>query len=204
MPSHRIVDSVKNHPGEALYDFLRSTGACIVNGRKGKDAFSCVASRGSLVVDYCVVPCENLNLIEEFRVVTMAESIDEMKIRGEALSVPDHSLLLWEVVMEAVETWCDVEVEQVDTPESKMRHKVPAGYLEKDIGSIEKLVGKIRRMGRDQEELDAIYIELMNVMKSGLVQVGMKNKGKGQPWFTKRLLGREGAFMKQKQSGLSV
>ena len=74
------------------------------------------------MVDYCIVPCENLNLIEEFRVVTMAENIDEMKIRGEALRLPDHSLLLWEVVMEAVETWCDVEVEPVDTPESKMRH----------------------------------------------------------------------------------
>ena len=53
-------------------------------------------------------------------------------------------------------------------------------------------------MSRDQEELNAIYIKLMNVMKSGLVQVRMKDKGKGQPWFTKRLLGREGAFTKQK------
>ena len=164
------------------------------NERKGKYASTCVTSRGSLVVDYCIVPCENLNLIEEFRVVTMAESIDEMKMRGEALRVPDHSLLLWEVVMEAVETWCDVEVEQVDTPESKMRHKVPAGYLEKDIGSIEKLVGKIRRMGRDQEELDAIYIELMNVMKSGLVQVRMKDKGKGQPLFTKKIAWQRRCF----------
>ena len=40
-------------------------------------------------------------------------------------------------------------------------------------------------MGRDQEELGAIYIELMNVMKSGMVQVRMKDTGKGQPWFTK-------------------
>ena len=54
------------------------------------------------------------------------------------------------MVNEAVETLCDVEVVQVDTPESKMRHKVPAGYLEKDIGSIEKLVGMIRRICRDQ------------------------------------------------------
>ena len=51
VPPCRIVDSVKNNQGEVLNDFLRSTGACIVNGRSGKDAFSCVASRGSLVVD---------------------------------------------------------------------------------------------------------------------------------------------------------
>ena len=49
---------------------------------------------------YCIVPCENLNMIDKFRAVTMAESIDEMKLRGEPLRVPDHSLLLWEVVME--------------------------------------------------------------------------------------------------------
>ena len=54
----------------------------------------------------------------------------------------------------------------METPESKMRFKVPEGYLEKGIGNIEELVGRIRRVGRNQEELDAIYIELMNVIKS--------------------------------------
>ena len=69
------VDPVTNHQGarEALNDLVRSTGLCIVNGTKGKDAFTCVSSRGSSVVDYCIVPCENLSMIEEFRVVTMAE-----------------------------------------------------------------------------------------------------------------------------------
>ena len=76
----------------------------------------------------------------------MTESIDEMKTRDEALRVPDHSLLLWEVVMEGVEALCDVEVEQVETPESKMRFKVPEGYLENDIGNIEELVRRIRRV----------------------------------------------------------
>ena len=131
MCHHVGLLTIKNHQGEALIDFLRSTGVCIVNGRKGKDAFTCVAGRGSSVVDYCVVPCESLNLKSSGWSQWHAESIDEMQIRGETLRVPDHSLLLWEVVMEAVETWCDVEVEQVDTPESKMRHKVPEGYLEK-------------------------------------------------------------------------
>ena len=70
------VDPGKNHQGEALNDLLRSTGLCIVNGMKGKDAFTCVSSRGSSVVDYCMVPCENLSMNEEFRVVTMAESIN--------------------------------------------------------------------------------------------------------------------------------
>ena len=51
-------------------------------------------------------------------------------------------------------------------------------------------------MDRNQEELDAIYIyiELMNVMKSGLVQVKMKDKCKGQPWFTKKIAGQRRCF----------
>ena len=72
-------------------------------------------------MDYCIVPSENLSMIEEFRVVTMVESIDEMKLRGEPLRVPDHSLLLWEVVMEDVGMWEDVESEQgVGGPDSSL------------------------------------------------------------------------------------
>ena len=43
----------------------------IVNGTKGKDAFTCVSSRGSSVVDYCIVPGESQSMIEEFKVVTI-------------------------------------------------------------------------------------------------------------------------------------
>ena len=34
----------------------------------------------------------------------------------------------------------------------------------------------------------------MNVMKSGLVQVRMKGRGKGQPWFTKKIAGQRRCF----------
>ena len=40
------MDEVKNTQGEALIDFLKDTGLVIVNGRKGRDAFTCVSSRG--------------------------------------------------------------------------------------------------------------------------------------------------------------
>jgi len=56
------VDPGKNRQEEALNDLVRSTGLCIVNGTKGKDAFTCVSSRGSSVVDYCIVPCGNQSI----------------------------------------------------------------------------------------------------------------------------------------------
>ena len=48
--------------------------------------------------------------------------------------------------MEGVEALCDVEVEHVETPENKMRFNVPEGYLENNIGNIEELVRRIRRV----------------------------------------------------------
>ena len=57
---------------------------CIVYGRKGKDAFTCVSNKGSSVVDYCVVGVEYVHIVCNFRVTTMSESIEEMKLTGEA------------------------------------------------------------------------------------------------------------------------
>ena len=97
---------------------------------------------------YCIVPCENLNMIEEFRAVTMAESINEMKLRGKPLRVPDHSLLLWEVVMEDATVREDVESEQGKEPKSKVRYKVLEGYLKEDMQThIAGLVGKYKEAG---------------------------------------------------------
>ena len=59
-------------------------------GRKGIDG---LAERGSSVVDYYIVGEENMGLIGNFKVTTMNESIEEMKLEGVAVRVPDHSLL---------------------------------------------------------------------------------------------------------------
>ena len=87
---------------------------------------------------------------------------------------------------------------QVEEPESRMRYKVPKGYLEKDRQTVQNLVERIRRMGGGQEELDTIYMEMMDVMNSGLVQVRLKGKEerKGQPWFTKKIAGQRRCFHK--------
>ena len=59
---------------------------------------------------------------------------------------------------------------------------------------MQKLVERIKRKGGGQKELDTIYMEMMDVMNSGLVQVRRKGKeeykGQGQPWFTKKIAGQ--------------
>ena len=63
------------------------------NGRKGKDAFTCVLGKGCSVMDYCMVGAEYFDLIDNFRVVMMLECIDEMQCKGEVTRVPGHLLV---------------------------------------------------------------------------------------------------------------
>ena len=44
-----------------------------MNGRKGRDAFTCVSGRGCSVVDYCIVGKKDLGMIESFKVMDMSE-----------------------------------------------------------------------------------------------------------------------------------
>ena len=54
--NRKVIDEVKNNQGEMFVDFLRSVNMGVaVNGRKGKDAFTCVSDKGCSVVDYCMV-----------------------------------------------------------------------------------------------------------------------------------------------------
>ena len=64
----------------------------------------------------------------------------------------------------------------MEAPESRMRYKVPKGYLEKDRQTVQKLVERIRRIGGGQEELGTIYMKMMDVMNLGLVQVRRKGE----------------------------
>ena len=54
------VDMVKNEQGEMLVECTKSTGLYFVNGRQGPDEFTCISSKGQTVVDYCLMPCEEV------------------------------------------------------------------------------------------------------------------------------------------------
>ena len=45
------------------------------------------------MVDYCVVGEESFDLIDNFRVLTMSECINEMHCKVVVTRVPDHSLI---------------------------------------------------------------------------------------------------------------
>ena len=59
--SGRSYVDMENGQGELLVDCMRNSGL-IVNGRQGLDQFTCISSKlkGSSVVDYCLVPEDEL------------------------------------------------------------------------------------------------------------------------------------------------
>ena len=101
--------------------------------------------------------------------------------------------------MEDARGWEDVESEQGKEPGSKVRYKVPEGYLEEDRHTVQNFLERIWRPDGGQEELDAIYTVMMNVMKGGLVQVRKEEERGcigGQPWFTKKIAEQRRCFHK--------
>ena len=93
LPSTKAIDVVTNSQGEAFVDFLRSVNMGVVNGRKGRDAFTCVSSKGCSVVEYCIVGVDNFDLTDNFKVATLSECIEEMQCSGDITRVPDHSVV---------------------------------------------------------------------------------------------------------------
>ena len=185
LPNKKVIDEVKNNQGEMFVDFLRSVNMGVVNGRKGKDTFTCVSGKGCSVVDYCIVGAESFDLIDNFRVVTMLECIDEMQCKREVIRVPDHSLVQWEVMVGSMEVKVEEEGQQV----GKMRKIVPENYLQKEVekSEIEALTSKVMQAGASQKEIDDIYEELVEVMKRGLVEVSRKKGERRQPWFSREM-----------------
>ena len=165
--------------------------------REGIVAFTCVSEKGCSVVDYCIVGCEYLDVIKNFTVTTMSESMVEMECKGAVSRVPDHSLLRWQVAVDGVD---EVKEECKSGKERKLR--APEGYLEGEVERLAKLMDRVMNAGRDQVTIGKVYEELVAVMKASL-EVKVKEGRRGQPWFTKEIAGLRKAWHRAEKEWLS-
>ena len=81
---------------------MKSCGLVFTNGQQGKDQFTCISSGGRSVVDYCLVPEDDLMPIQNFTVKTMSQCEEELCEDEEGYRIPDHSVLLWDILAEDV------------------------------------------------------------------------------------------------------
>ena len=97
-PSRCCMDLVKNSQGELLVDYMRSSGLVFVNGWQGQDQFTCISSRGRSMVDYCLVPEEELMSVRIFDVKTMSQCEEELCGDEEGCRMSSQSVLLWDIL----------------------------------------------------------------------------------------------------------
>ena len=100
VPHREVIDFQRNSYCDILIDFLISTNMCVLNGRNSlKDDYTFISSQGgSLVIDYCFVTYEDLELYDNFEVHRIRTLIQEIFEAGSVTSghLPDHSFLTWE------------------------------------------------------------------------------------------------------------
>ena len=105
-----------NSHGDSLIEFFLSSSMCI-NGRSAKDNDTCIANNGVSVVDYCLVPYEKLNIIQNVIITTPGDLLTQSncaRMVDPTRTLPDHSMLKWSILLnfendvENLYQWCQV------------------------------------------------------------------------------------------------
>ena len=170
------VDLVKNSQGELLVDCMKSCGLVFVNGRQGLDQFTCISARGRSVVDYCLVPGEELLSIQNFVVKTMSEYEEELYGCEEEYRIPDHSVLVWDILVDGVVPNASFVATEDEKTQRRKKFTVPEDYVCGQEEFIGTTLDRLERLGDSQSELDAVYVDLPERMKSGLKEVKCGDK----------------------------
>lgn len=183
VPPRNPIDEGYNHHGQALLDFLVETNTCVLNGRLGSDNFTHVSHRGRSVVDYVIVPHEQLATYSDFKVSLMSETVDTFNIKGYS-SVSDHSVLSF-----VLQTHGLTESPSNDPVTSSSKRYVlsslPSDFLQ-DSSSVDLIKSTINRIEHDLhdlEDVDSAYTDFKNLISSELdkrvkkVHTGNKPRG---------------------------
>ena len=99
-----IIDYKTNNYEHILIEFLINSNMCILNGRNTvTNDFTSVSSKGTSVVDYCIVNHEDLSMFQDFHVLRVNDMLNASGAVGRSFvptSLPDHSCLLWHISVE--------------------------------------------------------------------------------------------------------
>ena len=74
------IDTVKNAHGDTLLEFIADGKLVLLNGRvdPNNDNYTFILSRGKSVVDYFIVPQDNLRIIKSFKVDAVSDLLMDL------------------------------------------------------------------------------------------------------------------------------
>lgn len=200
-----VVDYKCNKYGELLCDFLINTNCCILNGRNYKNNdYTFVNTQGMSVVDYCLVPYEKLDSFQNFEIFHVSDMMNETKIVdkiGSSTCKPDHSLLMWNVILDRYETENRSEIPKVCNTTRIVydRCSIPDNFLNTCQEDIENLIFKLENEYTTQESVDSLYLEFVDMMRTEMhsklkhttkrIQTGVNNKKRKlkKQWWNEQL-----------------
>ena len=100
--SRLTCDNITNGPGKQFLDFFYITMIYVFYGRFGSESnnFTSTSTRGKGVVDYMVLPHDQLQFVNNFKIITMNEISSILKkYATDKCKLPDHSILYFNVRM---------------------------------------------------------------------------------------------------------
>ena len=167
-----ILEFTCNSNGDLLINFLVDCGLCMLNGRIGVNEYTHVSHRGKSVVDYVLVPYEQLLRINSFEMRLVTDIVNELNMQGNR-KVPDHSLLVWTFSLS------DTEREVIDLVDTQVRNKhvikpsynvsnMPPNFLSDadSVEAIEETILKIEHGLETEGSVSSAYesfLKLLNI-----------------------------------------
>ena len=201
-----------NIHGQSFLEFLKDAKLCVINGRvcKDNDDFTSVSSKGQAVVDYFVVPHDVLQNCLYFKVHTMRNLIDDLKLHttiSDPRHIPDHSLLSLKCYIRDMDLTCNSQSDYnvphaLRTPTNqqpdsdnlsfrKYKRNVPADFLQNEESrqNLVSLIDSILSCRNTQNEIDQVYDTFCKFYHEEMnehvgysdLKIGKKHKFKSKP-----------------------
>ena len=203
VPSRDIVDHTLNAFGEELIDFMIKSNCCMLNGRNNKNnAYTCFRPAGQSVVDYCIVPHDQLTMHTDFNVITPNDLYTDsgcMEI-AEPRFMSDHSLIMWNLeLVQGINFAYHKNGAQDDITFTKYDcQKIPESFLnnEQSLVNLNAILDSWQNSENSQENLDNMYETYCHNIKSEMdaklekkefrIRTGLRNKRRRvkKPWWS--------------------
>lgn len=186
VPERKIKDKSVNTHGREFLNFLSDSGCCTLNGRLEETlTYTCATSQGSSVVDYIVMPYDNLNLVNSFEVKTINTLVHKLGLEpmvALGAGVPDHNML----TLDFRSSGQQISVKGLGTKNTNRKsvpRKFSAQYMTNDrvINAMSQTLERITKMNHTQDEIDKNYESLCDVITTEMDLNKKRTKRKHTP-----------------------
>ncbi|CAC5412508.1 unnamed protein product [Mytilus coruscus] len=175
LPERNVVDFTNNSYGDIFCEFLSNVNCCILNGRNFlSNDFTFISTRGTSVVDYCIVPYEYLNKFVDFEVIRAQSLVNSTFTTGayDPKHIPDHSLICWTFNTLVYDDQIMVRHAQSTDNETTEHVKFDTRNVPNDwltdvevVSKLNQLILDLEHSENNQLEIDNKYDELVNVIQ---------------------------------------